>query len=156
MLRFRVAYNFRDYNAEIAETGLTVMDVSSVAALDTFVIGQEPRLQALSDSDIVSALAYAKRPPGVVKPLSGPASIYRRLLVLCTDGFRYGSVVIPAARSDLDFETTGPYAGVKIAEGNNPTAQLLDELMLALGATVLPDGSPFPVGQWQAALMSDP
>lgn len=155
-LRFRVGYQFRDYNAEISETGYTVVDVSNVQALDTFVLAQEAVLQALSDAPIVSALAFAKRSPEVVKPLTGPASVYKRLLVLLTNGTRFGSFVIPAPRADLDYLTEGPYAGIKIAPGPNPTAALLDQLMSALAPTLLPDGSSFPVGEWQAALMSDP
>lgn len=155
-LRFRAAYNISDYNAETSESGFTVVDVSSVAALDTFVIAQEPVYAGLTDGPIISAMAYAKRSPGVVKGVTGTAPIGRRLLILLTDGVRYGSFVVPAPRADLDYETDGPYAGIRIATGPNPTAALLDQLMVALAPTLLPDGSPFPVGQWQAALISNP
>lgn len=155
-LRFRVGYQFQDYNGEISETGLTVADVSSVAALDTFVLGQENIFQALSDAPIVSALAYAKRSPEVNKPVTGLGSIYKRLLILCTNGPRYGSLIIPAPRADLDYETTGPLAGIKVAPGPSSTAILIDTLVELLGATLLADGTPFPIGEWQAALISDP
>lgn len=151
-LRFRIGYHHRDYNGEVAETGYTVVDVSSVQDLDTFIISNESIIQALSDAPIISALGYARMPPYVETAISGPASVHRRLLCLFTNGPMLGSFVVPAVRSNLDYETSGPYAGIRIAPGGT-TAARLDLLQNLLADTLLPDGTPFPTGQWLAAKM---
>lgn len=155
-LRFKVRYFYTDYNGETSETSYNLTDVSSVQALDTFVLAQEAVMQGLSDAPITAASAFARLTPTLEKPITGPASIYKRLLVLYRADPRYGSFIIPAPRADLDYLTDGPFAGIKVAPGPNPTANLLDQLMAALAPTLLPDGTPFPVGEWQAALMSNP
>lgn len=154
MLRFRVAYHHLDYNGEMAETGYTVADVSSVQALDTFLLANESIIQALSDAPIVSALAHARLPPYVPPGPPGPASVHNRLLCLFTDGPRFGSFVIPAARGSLNYELAGPYAGIRVQQGSNYTADRIALLQTLLADTLLPDGSPFPTGQWVAAKMA--
>lgn len=153
MLRFRIGYQYEDYNGEIAESGFSVVNVSNVQALDTFVIAQESVMQALSDARIVSALAYAKMPPYVDKPLTGPASIFTRLLCLFTNGPGFGSIVIPAPRP-LDYDLVGPYAGIRVRKDVNDTSFYLNTLQVLLSQTLLPDGRVFPTGEWQAALMN--
>lgn len=150
-LRFRVDYRFEDYNREAAESGFTVVDVSNMTALDSFVLLAEPILQALSNAPIRSALAYAKMPPYVDKPLSGPALVTSRLLCLFTDGARFGSFGIPAARQLV----TAPdmsFGRWRLLPGSSQAAQDIDMLGSELAKTLLADGSPFPFGAgWRAA-----
>lgn len=153
MLKFRVGFHYRDFNGEVAESGYTVVDVSNVQALDTFVLASETVMQALSDAPIVSALAYARMPAYVLKGTTGPASVQTQLLCLFTNDLLVGSFAVPAPRADLDYELVEPYTGVRIARGPNATALLIEELGALLANTVLADGRPFPTGKWVAGLM---
>lgn len=119
-----------------------------------------PQAVALANAagDVVVALTNARLsraqwtltvPPSVPTAATPQTNIYERLIVLFTNGVAVASFSLPAPRPGA-YDTNGSLRDVRVQEGPNPVAQAINQLQAVLAGSLLPDGSPFPAGEWVA------
>jgi len=65
------------------------------------------------------------------------------LALFYRNGERYDAFYLPAPNPDY-FETTGPYAGIRLDMSNPTVVSAIEALSSALEAVVTPSGDPFP------------
>lgn len=146
--------SFRLFDAESKEgkTSVNLPDSITLGEVDTFVSLFRSVLLPLTNARLFDA-RWIYYPP--ISP-SGPASplsnVYTRLLLVCTNGEKTGSITIPSP-AGLNYLQSGPYDRYKVDKTHAESVSNIEGLISALTQTTLPYGDDFPFGTWEASLM---
>lgn len=84
--------------------------------------------------DVVDALGVA----------AGNSNVLKNLVCLLANGEERGTIKVPSPRPDLPYDSTGPWAGIRITRQAMVDAGLAGPVETALQACVWPWGDPFP------------
>lgn len=152
---YRLSLYMRDNNDKESAFSVNFSDDTNIATVDAFLSSIYAPVLAISNAQLLGAkyvmtYKYNNTPSAVPG-----ASSYDRLILLCRNELRYGSVTIPAP-APFPYLLTGPYRGFKVDTSQLAMVQAIQTFVNRLAETVLPDGSPFPVDEWVAALMVPP
>lgn len=136
-------YTFQDNNGKKGTTGLWLPATNFPSEHEGAAISIAAPLAALSNAALVGArLSYpidipASNPPEI------SSNVYRRMVLVFTDGSNYGLLSIPSGNrlyTDLD----GDYRSIRITRERLLLLGMLPALESALGDTYLQWGEPFP------------
>ena len=145
--RLNLWYFDRDGNER--QTGVSFPSLSSVPEAIVIANAVADVIASLTTARLFRAQWVITVPPTVPTQASPQANVYERLVILFTDGISYASYSFPAPDA-LPYDTDGPLRGIRLQKGQNNASDSIEALQQALSQTLLPDGSPFPIGQWVA------
>jgi hypothetical protein len=147
---YQVTYYLVDNKGNKAQFGFKLASdegqgVSFALALDRAAIIAE-LLTRLSDAHVTGyKVSRTTTMPGLPAP-SPSSNIWRRCQFLFRDDAtgRRDSVTIPSYRTNLPFDTTGPYRAIRIRREGLLLSGLLDSVQGLVAGTVDRNGVPFP------------
>lgn len=148
----RLTFSFRDYEGDVSTTSFLFPLTLSVPQVIARAQLAAPLYQAISNASLFEASFQVPVPLPAPSPPAVESNCYDRLIVLCRNEQRYGSITLPSP-SGLSYLSTGPHRGYKVDLANAQSFAALETLRALLALQLLPDGNIFPTQEIQAALM---
>lgn len=137
---------WQDNNGKTAQQRIWLPDGEAVAASIGRANAIRDAARPISSAMLLRAeLEYPEIVPGLPDPAAPGSDVRKNLVVFYRDNAETASIRFPSPAPSLPYDTSGPWAGLRITRDSLITAGLVDELELISSLVVMEWGDPFPV-----------